>query len=131
MALALEITSAAFSTALLFIGPTSGLTLLLIARPQYAIAQLGSISEAAVNALAVPKKNECNMATARLNCSCAAGEHETGKLTAPNSCSLWPRTGISRTKRRRLIAAERDFRIEGTSIKATLARSERAHSPSA
>ena len=36
------------------------------------------------------KKNECSIATARLNCVCAAALHEIGKLTSPNFSS-WAR----------------------------------------
>jgi hypothetical protein len=59
------------------------------AMPQWAIAHAGSFSAMAVNAFTVSgKKKECAMATARLNCVCAAGLQEIGKLTSPNRSSF-------------------------------------------
>jgi hypothetical protein len=57
--------------------------------PQYAIAHAGSFSAMAANAFTVSgKKKECCIATARLNCVCAAGLQEIGKLTSPNRSSF-------------------------------------------
>src|SRR5579862_2565696 len=53
------------------------------------MAHDGSFSAMAVNSFTVSgKKNECSIATARLNCCCAAGLQEIGKLTSPNRSSL-------------------------------------------
>jgi hypothetical protein len=60
-----------------------------MAMPQYAMAQDGSLSAMAVNAFIVSgKKNECSMATARLNCVCAVALQEIGKLTSPSRSSF-------------------------------------------
>src|SRR5262249_11928143 len=70
-------------------GGTSGFGRWLMAIPQYAMAQLGSVSGIAENVLIVSgKKNECNMARARSNCSCASGEHEVLKDTRPRFSGL-------------------------------------------
>src|SRR5262245_32216820 len=56
-----------------------------MATPQYAMAHDGSCLVMAVNAFTVSgKKNECSIATARLNCVCALALHEIGKLTSPS-----------------------------------------------
>src|ERR1043166_2898021 len=69
-------------------GATSGFGRWLIAMPQYAMAQEGSWAARAVKAFTVSgKKNECSMATARLNCVCAAALQEMRKLTRPNFSS--------------------------------------------
>jgi len=69
-------------------GATSGLGRWLMATPQYAMAHDGSCLVMAVNAFIVSgKKNECSMATARLNCVCALALHEIGKLTSPSFSS--------------------------------------------
>jgi len=53
------------------------------------MAQDGSLSVMAVNAFTVSgKKKECCIATARLNCCCAAGLHEIGRLTSPSRSSF-------------------------------------------
>src|ERR1700722_17960760 len=55
------------------------------------MAHDGSCWASAVNAFTVSgKKNECSIATARLNYICAAALHEIGKLTSPNFSS-WAR----------------------------------------
>src|SRR5438132_4259031 len=66
-------------------GPTSGFGRWLTAMPQYAIAQLGSVSGIAVNALIVSgKKKEWSIARARSNCCCASGEQVVLKRTRPS-----------------------------------------------
>src|SRR6266545_3968893 len=55
------------------------------------MAHDGSCWASAVNAFTVSgKKNECSIATARLNCVWAAALQEIGKLTSPNFSS-WAR----------------------------------------
>src|SRR6516165_2603467 len=57
---------------------------LLMATPQYAMAQLGSISATPVKAFTASSyQNECRSATARVNCCCASPLQETGKPTSP------------------------------------------------
>src|SRR5262249_8507204 len=75
-------------------GGTSGFGRWLMAIPQYAMAQPGSVSGIAENVLIVSgKKNECSMARARSNCFCASGEHEVWKSTRP-SFSAFPEAGL-------------------------------------
>src|SRR5262249_11068731 len=67
-----------------------------MAMPQYAMAQEGSCAARAVQAFTVSgKKNECSMATARLNCVCAAALQEMGKLTRPNFSSCASAAGCA------------------------------------
>src|SRR6267378_3689017 len=66
-------------------GGTRGLGRWLMAMPQYAMAQDGSVSGIAENVLIVSgKKNECSIARARSNCFCASGEHDVLKSTRPS-----------------------------------------------
>src|SRR6267378_340222 len=66
-------------------GGTRGLGRWLMAMPQYAMAQDGSVSGIAENVLIVSgKKNECSIARARSNCFCASSEHDVLKSTRPS-----------------------------------------------
>src|SRR6267142_6275551 len=57
---------------------------LVIARPQYAIAQSGSACAICVKAFAASRyQNECSSATARSNGFCTAAAQEMGKRTCP------------------------------------------------
>src|SRR5262249_5216333 len=70
-------------------GPTSGFGRWLMAMPQKAMAQLGSVSGMAENVLTVSgKKNECNMASARSNCFWAPAEHDVLNSTRPSFSGL-------------------------------------------
>src|SRR5689334_5453922 len=61
----------------------------LIATPHCAMAQPGSVSPTAVNALtASGYQNECSIAMARSNCCCAGALQEMGKCTCPTWASL-------------------------------------------
>src|SRR5436189_827455 len=64
---------------------------MLMATPQKPIAHDGSVTVTSVKALiASSYQNECSSATARANCSLAAGLHETGKVTVPSFSPLAP-----------------------------------------
>jgi hypothetical protein len=66
------------------------------------MAHDGSFWASAVNAFTVSgKKNECSIATARLNCICAAALHEIGKLTSPNFSSWARAAGWAEEDRKR------------------------------
>src|SRR5258707_6296972 len=65
--------------------PARGFARRMIAIPQYAIAQSGSLFATSANALAAGEtQNECSMAIARSNCCWAAEVQDTGKCTFPN-----------------------------------------------
>src|SRR6266849_143168 len=66
-------------------GPTSGLVRRLIAMPQYAIEQLGSVFVTSRNAFrSWGYQKLCSMARARSNCRCAEGVQEVAKCTCPS-----------------------------------------------
>src|SRR5689334_10672258 len=99
-------------------GGTSGFGRWLIAMPQYAIAQLGSVSGIAVNALTVSgKKKECSMASARSNCFCASGEQDVLNTTRPSFSpralvsSSWAQAAVEERTRPRPRIGAKIFRL--------------------
>src|ERR1043166_3681413 len=76
------------------------------------MAQDGSCAATAANAFTVSgKKNECSIATARLNCACAAALHETGKLTSPSFSSCARAAGCPSTTTRAEVNSTHDRRM--------------------
>ena len=65
--------------------PANGLPHQLMAMPQCAITQRGSVFSTLLNdSIAAENQNECSSATPRSNSCCTAGAHDVAKCTAPS-----------------------------------------------